>query len=145
MRVGEGGHSFAPFCIVCALTPRCRRRPWRQLAAHKANIAFAFALFTIVGALWEDPPQTWMYFCAGPHGIAEHGMAMSPVDLVRNFVHEHFDGEAEQRRVYGQLWMPMERACAAAVGEDVEVSFSGIASRSRQTLQNHLLAFGHAR
>ena len=31
----------------------------------------------------------------GPHGIAEHGMAMSPVDLIRNFVHDHFEGEGE--------------------------------------------------
>ena len=57
----------------------------------------------------------------GPHGIAEHGMAMSPVDLIRNFVHDHFEGEVEQRRVHAEVWMPMERACSTAAGQGVEV------------------------
>ena len=39
---------------------------------------------------------------------------MSPIDLIRNFVFEHFEGEQEQRRVYSALWLPMERACLQA-------------------------------
>ena len=47
---------------------------------------------------------------------------MAPCDLIRNYVHEHFEGEAEQRRVYEQRWLPMERGCCAAAGAGVEVA-----------------------
>ena len=35
---------------------------------------------------------------------------MSPVDLIRNYVHEHFEGEATQLRVYEEHWLPLERS-----------------------------------
>lgn len=47
-------------------------------------------------------------------GVREEGVDMSPVDLVRNFVHEHFDGEVAQRGVYERLWLPIERTCSEA-------------------------------
>eukprot|EP01043_Picozoa_sp_COSAG02_P092799 COSAG02_NODE_29382_length_570_cov_1.095541_1_plen_96_part_01 len=42
------------------------------------------------------------------------GVEMSPVDFIRNYVHEHFESEAAQRRIYSVYWLPMERACASA-------------------------------
>lgn len=39
---------------------------------------------------------------------------MSPVDLVRNYVHEHFEGETAQRDAYERLWLPIERTCCEA-------------------------------
>ena len=47
-------------------------------------------------------------------GVREEGVDMSAVDLVRNFVHEHFDGETAQRDVYERLWLPIERTCSEA-------------------------------
>lgn len=47
---------------------------------------------------------------------------MSACDLIRNFVHEHFRGEEEQRRVYDQHWMPMERGCIAAARDALGTS-----------------------
>lgn len=47
-------------------------------------------------------------------GVAETGMDMSPIDLIRNYVLEHFVTEDEQRRVYAELWLPMERRCSTA-------------------------------
>ena len=47
-------------------------------------------------------------------GVREEGVHMSPVDLVRNYVHEHFDGETAQRDVYERLWLPIERTCCEA-------------------------------
>ena len=55
-------------------------------------------------------------------GVTEQGVGMAPCDLIRNYVHEHFEGEAEQRRVYEQRWLPMERGCCAAAGVGVEVA-----------------------
>ena len=55
-------------------------------------------------------------------GVTEQGVGMAPCDLIRNYVHEHFEGEAEQRRVYEQRWLPMERGCCAAAGAGVEVA-----------------------
>ena len=45
-------------------------------------------------------------------GVREEGVEMSSVDLVRNFVHEHFEGEAAQRDVYERLWCG-KRVCSA--------------------------------
>ena len=44
-------------------------------------------------------------------GVQEEGVGMSSIDLVRNFVLEHFETEAEQIRVYKERWLPIERAC----------------------------------
>ena len=49
-------------------------------------------------------------------GVQEEGVGMTSCDLIRNFVHEHFEGEEEQRRIYEQHWMPMERGCIASAG-----------------------------
>ena len=48
-------------------------------------------------------------------GVTEEGVEMSAVDLIRNFVHEHFATEVTQRRVYADHWLPMERATVAAM------------------------------
>lgn len=55
------------------------------------------------------------------------GVRMSPVDLLRNFVHEHFEGEGEQRRVHETLWMPMERHCGGTV-DGLEAGFGAALS-----------------
>ena len=47
-------------------------------------------------------------------GVREEGVDMSPVDLVRNYVHEHFEGETAQRDAYERLWLPIERTCCEA-------------------------------
>ena len=42
---------------------------------------------------------------------------MTPVDLLRNFIVEHFQGEAKQIAVHGAYWTPLERTGAAAALE----------------------------
>jgi hypothetical protein len=67
---------------------------------------------------------------AAAHGKEQDvaGVRMSPADLLRNFVHEHFEGEAEQRRVHETLWMPMERRCGGAV-DGLEAGFGAALDR----------------
>ena len=77
-----------------------------------------------------------------PHGIAEHGMAMSPVDLIRNYVFEFFDGEAVQRKAYTKYWVPMERACIAAGGADVSRACEKVFATALQKLLRKPVSVG---
>jgi hypothetical protein len=47
-------------------------------------------------------------------GVTEEGVTMSPVDLTRNYVLEHFATEVEQIRAHADYWLPIERACCRA-------------------------------
>ena len=55
---------------------------------------------------------------------------MSPVDLIRNYVHEHFEGEEAQRRIYAEHWLPMERV-ASCPGSTAEPSLNTNAACER--------------
>lgn len=65
-------------------------------------------------------------------GIVEEGIAMSPVDLIRSYVLEHFETEEEQIRVYHEQWLPIERACCHGVGSNVAQCELGFASALKQ-------------
>lgn len=47
------------------------------------------------------------------------GVEMSPVDLIRNFVMEHFADESEMRRAHAECWSPLE-AKAGGTAEGLE-------------------------
>lgn len=48
------------------------------------------------------------------------GLSMTPVGLFRNFVLERFDTDEDQRKVYAERWLPLERACVKAGPEESE-------------------------
>lgn len=47
------------------------------------------------------------------------GVEMSPVDLIRNFVIEHFKEEATMRKVHAEYWSPLEKK-AGGKAEELE-------------------------
>merc|ERR1711879_129139 len=51
------------------------------------------------------------------------GVEMSPVDLVRNFVVEHFKSEEDMREVHAKYWSPLEEK-AGGTAEGLEKLFA---------------------
>jgi len=47
-------------------------------------------------------------------GVAEAGVSMSPIDLIRNYILEHFETEETTIRIYKEHWVPIEKACSSS-------------------------------
>merc|ERR1712060_370507 len=59
------------------------------------------------------------------------GIAMSPVDLIRNFILNHFSTEEEMRRVHAEHWSPIEQKHGVS-GQQLEQAFVNfLESRSK--------------
>jgi len=62
------------------------------------------------------------------------GVEMSPADLIRNFVIEHFDDEAAMRQAHAEFWSPLE-TMAGGTAEGLEQLLSEFLSKQGFTLK----------
>jgi len=78
------------------------------------------------------------------------GVPMSPVDLIRNFVFDHYQDEATMRQVYAEYWSPLEARCGGST-QLIEHSFKafltrqGFATQHRWELYKVFIAWWCAR
>merc|ERR1712232_1277732 len=62
---------------------------------------------------WGPNAERLCGSCAAEKGLEKcekmmPGVEMSPVDLIRNFVIEHFKDEPSMRRAHAEYWSPLE-------------------------------------
>lgn len=120
----------------------CKRlfsRYCAELGAEDCNdlVLSILRCFTLQAFVLQTDQRLQVIFHALTEGWGEEGSSpgidMSPVDLIRNFVLEHFPDEATMREAHAKYWSPIEQSVGSP--NDMECFFQDFLSK--QGLQTY--------